>query len=82
MTEALERLEGKIKRLLALVDRLESENRVFRSMAETDKENLSETEVVARIEGLKLEKEKLEKKLELAQRTLDRIISQIDNPEL
>jgi seryl-tRNA synthetase len=82
MTETLNEMEVKIKKLLTLMDRLETENRAYRSMAQGGGESFSETEVASRIESLRLEKEKLEKKLDLVERTLDRVISEIDNPEL
>lgn len=81
MTEALNAVETKIKKLLTVMDRLETENRAYHSMAQGGEENLSQAEVASRIESLRLEKEKLEKKLALVEKTLDRIISEIDKSE-
>ena len=82
MTETLNEMEVKIRKLLAVMDRLETENRAYRSMTQGNGENLSQAEVASRIESLRLEKEKLEKKLALVEKTLDRIISEIDKQEL
>jgi seryl-tRNA synthetase len=81
MTEALQKLEEKIKQLLVLVDRLETENNSLRSMAQVGQEQLSQAEVIGQIESLRLEKDKLEKKLGLVERSLDGIISELDNLE-
>jgi len=82
MSEALERLEGKIKQLLALIDRLETENRSLRSMAQSGDQSQSQAELIGRIEKHRLEKAKLEQKLVLVERSLDRVISEIDKTEL
>lgn len=81
MTEALQKLEEKLKQLLVLVDRLETENNSLRSMARVGQEQLSQAEVIGQIESLRLEKDKLQKKLALVERSLDRIISELDNLE-
>jgi len=81
MTETLQKLEEKLKQLLVLVDRLETENNSLRSMAQVGQEQLSQAEVIGQIESLRLEKDKLEKKLALVERSLDRIISELDNIE-
>ncbi len=79
MSEALQRLEEKLKQLLVLVDRLETENNSLRLMAQGSREQLSQAEVIGQIESLRLEKDRLEKKLALVERSLDHIISELDN---
>lgn len=81
MSEALQRLEEKLKQLLVLVDRLQTENNSLRAMAHGSQEKLSEAEVIGQIESLRLEKDRLDKKLALVERSLDRIISDLDNLE-
>ena len=81
MSEALQRLEEKLKKLLVLVNRLETENSSLRSMAQGSQEQLSQAEVIGQIESLRLEKDRLEKKLALVERSLDRIISDLDDLE-
>ena len=81
MSEALYRLEEKLKQLLVLVDRLETENNSLRSMAQVSQEQLSQAEVIGQIESLRLEKDKLQKKLALVERSLDCIISELDDLE-
>jgi len=81
MSEALYRLEEKLKQLLVLVDRLETENNSLRSMAQVSQEQLSQAEVIGQVESLRLEKDKLQKKLALVERSLDCIISELDDLE-
>ena len=81
MNEELQKLEEKLKQLLVLVDRLETENNSLRSMARVGQEQLSQAEVIGQVESLRLEKDKLQKKLALVERSLDCIISELDDLE-
>ena len=82
MPDSFETLEDKIRGLLGAIDRLETENRSFRSMAGENGGRLSHQEIVNQVESLRLEKEKLEKKLALVEQTIGRVLGQLDRLEL
>jgi len=50
-------------------------------MAQVSQEQLSQAEVIGQVESLRLEKDKLQKKLALVERSLDCIISELDDLE-
>ncbi|MEA1996056.1 MAG: hypothetical protein U9N45_00375 [Gemmatimonadota bacterium] len=82
MSEALVRLEQKIKQLLERMDNLEAGNRAFRELAESGGEQMTQQQVIRKIEGLKLEKKKLEKKIESIGRRVDSALEVLEKLEL
>ena len=82
MQDALQNLEVMVKRLLERVDSLETENESIRAVVNDKGSEMSQQELVRQLEGLKLEKAKLEKKMSLAQGKLDGLIDEIDKLEL
>ncbi|MCE5271685.1 hypothetical protein LLH00_10430 [bacterium] len=81
MPDRFQSLEDKIKRLLKVVDQLEAENRSFRSLV-GGSQQMSRQDIVSQVESLKLEKEKLERKLSLVDETLSRVLGELDHLEL
>lgn len=82
ITEALDRLEAKIRELLTSLENLREENSAFRRVAGQKDRRLSTQEVIGRIDSLKLEKERLESKMERAEQALERIIEKFDKLDL
>ena len=82
MTEALDRLEAKIRELLTSLENLREENSAFRRVAGQKERRLSTQEIIGRIESLKLEKVRLESKMERAEQALERIIEKFDKLDL
>ena len=82
ITEALDRLEAKIRELLTSLENLREENSAFRRVAGQKDRGLSTQEVIGRIDSLKLEKERLESKMERAEQALERIIEKFDKLDL
>ncbi len=82
MSEALERLESKIKQLLDSMESLRAENRSFRALAGESNGTLSRQQVAGRIESLRLEKEKLEKKMSRIEQGLSRVLEELDKLEI
>jgi len=81
MPDRFQSLEDRIKRLLKAVDQLEAENRSFRSLV-GGSQQMSRQDIVNQVESLKLEKEKLERKLSLVDETLTRVLGELDHLEL
>lgn len=81
MPDRFQSLEDKIKRLLKAVDQLEAENRSFRSLV-GGSQQMSRQDIVNQVESLKLEKEKLERKLSMVDETLTRVLGELDHLEL
>lgn len=82
MTEALDRLEAKIRELLTSLENLREENSAFRRVAGQKDRRLSIQEIIGRIESLRLDKERLEAKMERAEQALERIIEKFDKLDL
>lgn len=88
MSESMQVLEVRLKQLLDRMDELEVENKSIRSLASQRPDKLSpaeqagQAEKINRLESLRLEKQKLEQKLTQVERSLDRIIEQLDKLEL
>lgn len=82
MSEALAKLESKIKQLLDSMESLQAENRSFRALAGESNARLPRQQVAGRIEALKLEKEKLEKKISRVEQGLSRVLEELDKLEL
>ena len=82
MQDALQNLEVMVKRLLERVDSLETENESIRAVVNEKGSEMSQQELVKQLEGLKLEKAKLEKKMSLAQDKIEGLISEIDRLEI
>ena len=78
MPEALDRLEAKIKELLTSLENLREENSAFRRVAGQKDRSLSTQEIIGRIDSLKLEKERLESKMERAEQALEWLIEKFD----
>jgi prefoldin subunit 5 len=78
MADVLEKLEERIRQLLARLDNLEAENRSFRALVADGAENLTQQEVLDRIAKLKQEKEKLEKKIELLDQKIGNIVGEMN----
>jgi hypothetical protein len=81
MPDKFQTLEDRIRRLLKAVDLLETDNRSFRSMIGGDKQ-MSRQDIIGQVESLKLEKEKLERKLALIEQSISRILGELDRLEL
>lgn len=81
MADSFQTLDSKIRVLLGAFDRLEAENRSFRRIGGGDGAGISHEDVIGQLESLKLEKEKLEKKLDLVEKAIERVIGQIDSLE-
>ncbi|OGF98953.1 MAG: hypothetical protein A3F83_10075 [Candidatus Glassbacteria bacterium RIFCSPLOWO2_12_FULL_58_11] len=82
MTEALDRLEAKIRELIAGLESLREENNAFRRAAGQGKQRLSTQELIGRIESLKLENERLQGKTSRAGQALEQIIEKFDKLDL
>ncbi len=81
MSEALAKLESKIKQLLDSMGSLQAENRSFRALAGESNGKLSRQQVAERIESLRREKEKLEKKMSRLQQGISRVLDELDKLE-
>lgn len=81
MSEALAKLESKIKQLLDSMKSLQAENRSFRALAGESNGKLSRQQVAERIESLRREKEKLEKKMPRLQQGISRVLDELDKLE-
>lgn len=81
MSEALAKLESKIKQLLDSMESLQAENRSFRALAGESSGTLSRQQVAERIESLRREKEKLEKKMSRLQQGISRVLDELDKLE-
>lgn len=81
MSNKFQTLEDRIRRLLKAMDLLETDNRSFRSMVGGDKQ-MSRQDIIGQVESLKLEKEKLERKLALIEQSISRILGELDRLEL
>jgi|GEM_PF-4981701 FtsZ-binding cell division protein ZapB len=81
MSEALAKLESKIKQLLDSMESLQAENRSFRALAGENNGKLSRQQVAERIESLRREKEKLEKKMSRLQQGISRVLDELDKLE-
>jgi len=82
MSEALAKLETKIKQLLDSMESLQAENRSFRALAGEGSSELSRQQVAERVELLRLEKEKLEKKMSRIEQGLSRVLDELDKLEI
>ena len=82
MSEALAKLETKIKQLLDSMESLQAENRSFRALAGENSGKLSGQQVAGHIESVRLEKEKLEKKISRIEQGLSRVLDELDKLEL
>ena len=82
MPDKFQTLEDRIRRLLKAVDLLETDNRSFRSMIGGDGKQMSRQDIIGQVESLKLEKEKLERKLALVEQSISRILGELDRLEL
>ncbi len=78
MTLVLEKLEEKLKELLELIDNLESENRSYRSLIAGNSSEMTKDQVIDELEKMRLEKEKLERKMELVKKSLERVLGELD----
>lgn len=81
MSEALAKLESKIKQLLDSMKSLQAENRSFRALVGESNGKLSRQQVAERIESLRREKEKLEKKMSRLQQGISRVLDELDKLE-
>lgn len=81
MSEALAKLESKIKQLLDSMGSLQAENRSFRALAGESNGKLSRQQVAERIESLRREKEKLEKKMSRLQQGISKVLDELDKLE-
>jgi len=81
MSEALEKLETKIKQLLDLVESLQADNRSFHALAGENSGKLSGQQIAQRIESLRREKETLEKKMARIEQGLSRVLDELDKLE-
>lgn len=82
MTDALERLEQKLRQLFERLDSLESENEAFRALAGQSGNRLSGDQAIGQIERLKLDKEDLERKMSRIERSLTKVLAELDKLEL
>ena len=82
MPDRLQTLEEKIRGVLDAYDRLETENRSIRALVDQEGSQISEREIVGQVESLKLEKEKLERKLQLVDQALARVVQQLEKLEI
>lgn len=81
MSEALALLETKIKQLLDSMESLRAENESFRALAGEGSGELTSQQVAGRIESLRLEKEKLEKKMSRIEQGLTSVLDELDRLE-
>ena len=81
MSEALALLETKIKQLLDSMESLRAENESFRALAGEGRGELTSQQVAGRIESLRLEKEKLEKKMSRIEQGLTSVLDELDRLE-
>ena len=81
MSEALALLETKIKQLLDSMESLRAENKSFRALAGEGRGELTSQQVAGRIESLRLEKEKLEKKMSRIEQGLSSVLDELDRLE-
>jgi len=81
MSEALALLETKIRQLLDSMESLRAENESFRAFAGESSEKLSGQQVAGRIESLRLEKEKLEKKMSRIEQGLSSVLDELGRLE-
>ena len=78
MSKVFQKLEEKINELLDMMEHLESENNSFRSLVGAEGEHMTQAQVINRLESLKLEKEKLERKLASIEKGLEKALEKLE----
>jgi len=78
MSDALERLENRIRQLGERLEALRAENENFRRHAGGGEQSLNSQQALHEIDSLRREKRQLQKKIERIDQGLSRLIEQID----
>ncbi|HUU26205.1 MAG TPA: hypothetical protein VM123_00200 [archaeon] len=82
MSQAMEKLEQKLRQLFEIIDHLEAENRSYRALVNGGGDHLTQAQIISELKSLRLEKEKIEKKMELVERGLTRVLEELDRLDI